>query len=118
MTNTLEQEARTRVAFGAKLLDEFFGDSSDNPEAWWKMVDLEYLDITTCSSCVLGLIFGDYERGLDTLEVNSADADLVGFNTYDIWALNASTIDLGYSRSADELKKAWTLEIQLRRARG
>ncbi len=46
-------QARTRVARGAALLDQV-------APAWAHAIDLGALRLETCGSCILGQLFGDY----------------------------------------------------------
>ena len=50
----------TRVARGAALLDEKL-------PGWWQRVDLDRLDLSKCTDCVLGQLTGDYDSMATTL---------------------------------------------------
>ena len=52
-----------RVHEGAQLLDQMF-------EEWEKQIDLDLLDMTNETGCILGQLFGDYEGGLHDLGVD------------------------------------------------
>lgn len=54
------EDLRAKVERGAKLLDEKL------PE-WRSKIDLDLLDISTATQCVLGQLFGDYRVGLSQL---------------------------------------------------
>lgn len=60
-----------KVIKGIKLLD------SEKP-GWRSDIDLDKLDLGSCSVCVLGQIFGDYEVGVEELDI---DGHEYGFNT-------------------------------------
>ncbi len=53
-------DASARVAKGAARLDIV------RPE-WWTAIDLGSLNIRAYSACVLGQVFGSYDRGLRVL---------------------------------------------------
>lgn len=61
----------TQINAGIKLLD------STTP-GWREKIDLDQLDLGSCSVCVLGQVFGDYDEGIDQLGVSGYD---YGFNT-------------------------------------
>lgn len=79
-----------RVARGAALLDE-------KRPGWFRAVDLDGLELSSCEACVLGQLFGGYVAGT--------------------WALFAEdgrpgqdAVDCGFSLSwweADELRKRY-----------
>lgn len=56
---------------------------------WQSKINLDTLDLASCSVCVLGQIFGDYYDGIDELDVSGYD---YGFNAMD---------------GMQELTKAW-----------
>lgn len=53
-----------KVKSGIALLDAHFGGSS-----WKTDIDLDTLDLGSCSVCVLGQLFGNYSDGLDELGI-------------------------------------------------
>lgn len=61
-----------KVAAGMALLDQ------ERP-GWRQEIDLGTLDLGSCSVCVLGQIFGDYEDGLSELGIGD-DPYKYGFN--------------------------------------
>lgn len=65
----LRELLRPRVERGAALLD------SVEPY-WWKRVE-ERPSLADCKRCVLGQVYGDYEHGLNQLDV--AAGDLAGW---------------------------------------
>jgi hypothetical protein len=86
-----EDEARDRVERGAALLDK-------TAPGWRERVDPETLDMTLCTRCVLGQLFGHYMVGFDRLEV--AESSVVyGFDLP--WPTKFE--DSGY----DLLQDAW-----------
>lgn len=60
------------VTKGINLLDEQVPD-------WRTKIDPERLNLASCEVCVLGQIFGDYDTGLEQLNIDGYD---YGFNTY------------------------------------
>jgi hypothetical protein len=61
-----------QVNAGIKLLDE-------QQPGWRDKIDLETLNLGSCSVCVLGQIFGDYEEGTIELDIED-DPYQYGFN--------------------------------------
>lgn len=59
----LRELLRPRVERGAALLD------SVEPY-WFKLVEVA-LDLSDCKRCVLGQVFGDYDDGLDLLNISN-----------------------------------------------
>lgn len=45
-----------RVQNGVNLLNDYAGD-------WFRLVDLETLDITSPENCILGQLFGSFQNG-------------------------------------------------------
>jgi len=64
----------SKVQAGIRLLD------TEQP-GWRDLVDLDSLNLGSCSVCVLGQVFGDYEDGLSELALEEDDAYRLGFNT-------------------------------------
>lgn len=60
----------SKVNAGIALLDR------EQP-GWRTKIDLDKLDLASCSVCVLGQIFGDYDEGIEQLNINGYD---YGFN--------------------------------------
>lgn len=60
-----------QINAGIKLLD------SEVPN-WRGKIDIDELDLGSCSVCVLGQVFGDYDDGIEALGVSGYD---YGFNT-------------------------------------
>lgn len=60
-----------KVAAGVKVLDR------EVPN-WRSKIDVDNLDLGSCSICILGQVFGDYNDGLNELNVDGYDH---GFNT-------------------------------------
>lgn len=57
---------RARVSRAAKFLDE-------NTPGWAYKVRLRDLDIASCSNCVLGQLFGEYDEGMALLGLYGDD---------------------------------------------
>lgn len=53
---------RARVSRAAKFLDE-------NSPGWAYKIRLRELDIESCENCILGQLFGDYDEGMDKLDL-------------------------------------------------
>lgn len=62
-----------KIAAGIKLLDNHVGSS------WRDSINLDTLNLGSCSVCVLGQVFGDYQEGLDELDLEEGYD--YGFNT-------------------------------------
>ena len=84
-----------RVAAGAAFLDE-------RKPGWWKRINLDTLDIYSCTACVIGQL-GMADEGHE----NPFDPDL-GFDK----ALDAAPGMAGYRA----LNRAWRRVIEARRA--
>lgn len=82
-----------RVQRGMKLLDE-------KRPGWWKEIDLGKLCIISCNWCVLGQLYGYFERGLDKL---------------DLWGYSRIK-GFSFSDEADghDLTEEWAEQIRLR----
>lgn len=50
---------------GALLLDSAVPD-------WRHQIDLNRLELSSCARCVLGQVFGDYQKAIDTVPVFAA----------------------------------------------
>lgn len=57
---TLEESVQS----GIGLLDQ-------KRPGWWKGIDLGKLRMTLCTSCVLGQIYGGFEKALDSLGLDN-----------------------------------------------
>lgn len=69
-----------KVAAGIKFLDGK-AQSGKISADWRKKIDLGELSLESCDVCVLGQLFGGYETGKYTLDIDSYDAKAFGFNT-------------------------------------
>ena len=107
-----------RVAAGARLLDEY-------SERWWEDVDLDRLDLSSCTQCVMGQLFGEYGDGLDHfysehLEgfdgVEDAFEDFVVGHGFDL-ASSVTSLYRSPGRPNEwaELRLHWVYEIEFRR---
>lgn len=67
-----------RVAQGVTVLDA----AKDIPN-WRSLIDLDRLQISNYSNCILGQLFGDFGIGADALGLNDADAKACGFDCTD-----------------------------------
>lgn len=86
-----------RVTAGATYLDEVVPD-------WLGRIDVDTLDIASCSTCILGQLFGGSLDGRLRLELDLEFARDLGFYNYpDIWEYG-------------DLTEAWKTLITDRRA--
>lgn len=76
------------VERGVELLDERL-------PGWRNVIDQEKLDMGDCKQCILGQLFGDYERGLILLGVSPSQ---FGFHT-------------AGRATFDSMKGAWTYAL-------
>lgn len=88
-----------RVEAGVRLLD------SEIPD-WWQRINLDRLDIACCFRCVVGQLYGDYDDGVETLEL-----DLFGYKTVDALGFESSSYD-----DDRRLTVVWRNRIEARRA--
>ena len=61
-----------QISKGIEWLDQ-------HEPGWADKVDLEKLDMTTCTRCVLGFVYGDYDRLDDPSAPPSDDRAKLGF---------------------------------------
>jgi hypothetical protein len=91
---------KTRVIRGIELLQKKYGDG------WIEKIDLKTLDLGDGDRCVLGQLYGEYERGLETLAIKTfLDGAMYAFDIDDL---------LDYEFDADEydaLDDAWRLVL-------
>ena len=90
------QKLESAVAQGAKLLD-------DRVPNWREEIDIDKLNMGSCLRCVLGQIYGEYEDGIDALNLDrTKDEDLKhGFDA------------IG-SYGQDIIRESWIAEINKR----
>lgn len=69
---TLEE----RITRGAELLDA-------RVPGWRERVDVQRLDLSSDTECVLGHVLGSYARGLEALGLTPAQSWAHGFTTYE-----------------------------------
>ena len=62
------------VQEGVNLLDE------KGPDGWRELIDVGRLDIGAACDCVLGQVYGSFQRGLDELHTAGAGGWKYGFN--------------------------------------
>jgi hypothetical protein len=100
MATRVTEEADRRVAVGERLLDQ-------RVPGWRRVVDGDALDLASCERCVLGQVFGDYERGLIALGISEEDEviEMYGFNADD---------EDGSSVSYRSLRAAWRRVLRRR----
>lgn len=86
MIREMDTTNETMVANGAKLLDSKIA-------GWWHQIDLEALHLSSCLDCMLGQLFGSYDKGLTDLGITETQAQSLGFNAHG--GLNVCPIDSG-----------------------
>jgi hypothetical protein len=69
-----------KVAAGIKFLDSKVASGKISAD-WREKIDLGTLSLESCDVCVLGQLFGAYEDGKYTLDIDNYDAKAFGFNT-------------------------------------
>ena len=110
MTVTDEQ-IRSRVNAGVKLLDE-------KHPGWYKEINLDSLDISDCSQCILGQLYGAFAHGLEIVP-REDPSFLYGFNFETL--ISELVEDSGSTRRLQEdehrrLLLCWIDVIKSRRA--
>jgi hypothetical protein len=94
------------IEMGAALLDEKF-------PGWDAKIDVNLLDLTDCSWCVLGQLFGRYMAGLRALGIY--DGVRLDFAELSVaFGFNKNSI---HDTSFDDLKSGWETLILERRNR-
>jgi hypothetical protein len=96
-----------RVNRGAKLLD------AKHP-GWHKEININELNMASCTQCILGQCFGRYGNGLDALQLEDFDDD--GQEKLDDIAHGFDHVSHGGASEEDwaELKNLWIRQIQFR----
>src|SRR2546423_13097651 len=70
---TRPDTAEEAVSFGVALLDEHAPD-------WAEAIDVDTLTMSEGNRCVLGQLFGSYEKGCDVLGIYEDAPERCGFN--------------------------------------
>ncbi len=83
---------------------------------WHKGIDRSVLNVGSCTNCVLGQMFEDYENALEPLHVSTTWLKRHGFNATHLHSETWFGFFQEYTdRSAyQELTKAWLDEIDVR----
>lgn len=89
---------KARIAKGMALLDE-------RAPGWESRINLDKLDLKSCTTCVLGQLFGDYSAGRNLASVSIFDVEEFGFIIFG-----------GSSRQFNNLTTAWRQTIRARLA--
>lgn len=99
----MAKDFSAQVTAGMSLLDQ-------QRPGWRSEIDLGTLDLGNCQVCVLGQIFGDYEDGLEALDIS--DPYKYGFNAVDgMYALTEAWKDaLGKNKVLVEVGDIYTDE--------
>jgi hypothetical protein len=92
-----KQEMRAAIKRGIRLLDE-------NLLNWRKRIDVNELDLSECTSCVLGQIFYDYHTGLH--HFNMRDIDTIEWHAFGL-NLDAEEQPNKYRIEYEQLNKLW-----------
>lgn len=118
----LDALVKERVLKGIALLENKYG------KEWVDRIDeMSTFDIRQSSHCVLGGVYGDYDQGLDALELDWKGAADCGFFTNrndgealefvrEVEGKSEEEFDpyTGYELVYDELQKEWCLQFQER----
>ena len=70
------REAQRAIRKGIKFLD------SEIPK-WRRLIDRDDLDLSDPRNCIMGQIFGDYDRGRDILGLDLEESEAMGFGLHD-----------------------------------
>ena len=99
----MAKDFSAQVTAGMSLLDQ-------QRPGWRSEIDLGTLDLGNCQVCVLGQIFGDYEDGLEALDIS--DPYKYGFNAVEgMYALTQAWKDaLGKNKVLVEVGDIYTDE--------
>lgn len=104
--NTEDQLLKDHVSLGATLLDRA------EPE-WAAMVDVDGLNLNETDLCILGQIFGTYDKGLQALNMaEGTSAALHGFNLHE--TLVSQDNDDLWNTYMKKLAEFWKEEIKSR----
>jgi hypothetical protein len=87
-----------RVALGAELLTERFTDEWPG-----QFIRPRFFDLESGTNCVLGQIYGDFQRGLDALELSQQEAREHGF----LWSDSGVCVRADRVAEIEELTAAW-----------
>lgn len=85
-------DCKIAVHNGINLLDE-------QEPGWRDLIDLDTLDVSDCTQCVLGQVYGHYVTGENRLDIHGGDVTLYGFAT------------AGYGTDYAQLTDAWKLAL-------
>jgi hypothetical protein len=67
------------VTRGIAYLDEHL-------PGWQDEIEWDELDMEHCETCIIGQLFGDYDRGMRILQLGEKDGRRLGFQTEGNWA--------------------------------
>lgn len=124
MSTYIPTTARDEVAAGAKLLDE-------KRPGWYDDIDIEGLNLIHCGECILGQLFGWFDKGLLHMDLDANGDTLAAFklaeqhgfmlrgdaDAEDYLRLTAEWRDLIIGRQDDDLDRDLAqLETTLRMA--
>lgn len=116
------EHARAKV--GAKLLDLL-------KPGWHKLIKIDKLQLSSCSTCVLGQLFGDYSAGAERLfAMRSEDSGEDSGEGHGPGSVTEAAVESGFvienlgdpqyggQGYYDNLTEAWKHEIRKRQNKG
>lgn len=91
------ENARIQVAKGVALLDE-------KVPGWWRVIDLDHLQMQNCTQCMLGQLFGhNVETALGTEMFGlPIDPSLLG-RSWSYYTASGRELEAGYQRGLNAL---------------
>jgi hypothetical protein len=104
----IDEQVKSRVLNGIALLKEKHG------EKWVEKIDLASFDISEGYSCVLGQVYGQYEKGLNKLRLYDNHAIEYGFNLDDVDYGDGDDYDDKFEeeiRAWNVLQETWVREL-------
>src|SRR5688572_15387979 len=90
---------KEQIQNGIKLLNEKVPN-------WRNVINLEELDLYSCTNCVLGQVYGGYRSGLHELNLSKKSSEHYGFRVSDV-----DNIDHSYATDYEQLTQEWLKEL-------
>lgn len=104
---------KTRAKLGARLLDLFV-------PGWHKRIKVKDLRLASCTSCVLGQLFGEYGKGAETVFAMRSGTSATNLNAY-VTGQSEASEEAGFvinhqspENNYGNLTEAWKREIAAR----